>query len=85
MRAHGHGAFPPCRFGASSALRVARRVAPSPRSGALRCGRFDAGKVDFKHKTLNFFRATRDFNNGSPWDDVRTSSTCYAREYEIPT
>jgi len=28
---------------------------------------FGAGKDDFKRKTLNFFRATRDFNNGSLW------------------
>jgi len=33
-----------------------------------------AGKVDFKHKTQKIFRATRDFNNGSLWDDVRTTS-----------
>ena len=51
---------------ARSDLRVARRVAPSPRSGALRCGRFAAGTVDFKAQNAEIFSRYARFQQRLP-------------------
>ena len=42
---------------------------------------FGAGKDDLKRKTLNFFRATRNFSNGS----LRPPGALRACKYPVPT